>query len=227
MKHLPLLGLIVFPFSFALAEVPPQPLGEKGELLLSDSFERAELGEWQALIPTFSIQDGMLRGEQTRADHGAVGRVYRPMKDVIVEFKFRLDGSTGFNAVFDDKNYRGSHAGHICRVAFAPKQLRLGDDKEGMMRNDIFEKRKDPAQKAAADQSIADRSHVFAATFETGRWYTVRIEIVGEAMRVCVDDQPMGYLKSPGIGHPTKASFHFTVPGKGVLFDEVHLWKVR
>jgi hypothetical protein len=225
MKSFSFLALIVFPFSLVLAEVPLQPLAGKGELIFADSFDRKEVGEWQNVIPTFSIQDGMLRGEQTRADHGAVGRIARPMKDVIVEFKFQLDGSTGFNAVFDDKTYRGSHAGHICRVAFAPKQLRLGDDKEGIMRNDIFEQRKDPARKAAADQSIADRNSVTAASFEPGKWYSVVIEIIGDQMRVSVDGAPRAYLKSSGIGHPTKSSFHFTVPGKGVLFDEVKIWK--
>ncbi len=73
-----------------------------------------------------------------RSDHGAVGHLYRPMKDVIVEFKFMLDGSSGFNAVFDDKNHQGAHAGHICRVAFAPKQIRNGDGKERVMRNDTL-----------------------------------------------------------------------------------------
>lgn len=63
------------------------------------------------------------------------------MKDVIVEFKFMLDGSSGFNAVFDDKNHQGAHSGHICRVAFASKQIRIGDDKEGVMHNDTLPSR--------------------------------------------------------------------------------------
>jgi hypothetical protein len=41
-----------------------------------------------------------------------------------------------------------------------------------------------------------------------------------------VDGRPAGVLESPGIGHPTKTSVHFTVPGAGVLFDDVRIWQV-
>jgi hypothetical protein len=149
------------------------------------------------------------------------------MKDVIVEFKFRLGGSNGFNAVFDDQNYKGSHAGHICRVTVSPKQIRLGDDKEGLMRNDFYEMRKDPARKAEADKQVAERSTTFPANIESGKWHHVTLELVGDRMRVCLDGQSVGLLKSPGIAHPTKSSFHFTVNGRGVLFDSVAIWKAE
>ena len=222
-----LFTFLVFPIACVIAETPTEPLAEKGEVLLSDSFDRTELGDWKSLIPTFTVEGGVLRGVQTRDDHGAVGRVYRPMKDVVVEFKFQLDGSTGFNAVFDDQAFKGSHAGHICRVAFAPKVIRLGDDKEGVMRNDIFEMRKDATRKVEADKLLEGRGSSAQASFEQKKWYQVAIEIAGDQMRVCVDGKPMGYLKSPGIAHETKSSFHFSVNGEGVLFDEVQIWKVR
>ena len=218
---------LVLPLACIAADIPAEPLAKKGEQLLSDDFERGDLGEWKPLIPTFTVKDGVLKGEQTRDDHGAVGRVYRPMKDVVVEFRFMLDGSTGFNAVFDDQKFKGSHAGHICRVAFAPTQIRLGDDREGVMRNDIFEMRKDPARKAEADKLLAGRGSAAPASFAQKKWYQVAIEIVGEQMRVSVDGKAAGYLRSPGIAHGTKSSFHFTVNGPGVLFDDVRIWKAQ
>ena len=209
------------------AQVPQQPLVAKGKLLFTDDFERSDLGEWKSLIPTFTVGDGVLKGVQTRDDHGAVGRVYRPMKDMVVEFKFQLDGSTGFNAVFDDQTFKGSHAGHICRVAFAPKEIRLGDDKEGVMRNDIYEMRKNPSRKAEADKLLVGRGSSAPIKIEQKKWYQVSIEVAGDQMRVCLDGKPVGYLKSPGIAHETKSSFHFTVNGKGVLFDGVHIWEAK
>lgn len=149
------------------------------------------------------------------------------MKDVVIEFRFQLDGSPGFNAVFDDQKFKGSHAGHICRVAFAPKQLRLGDDKEGVMRNDIFEMRKDPARKAEADKLLVGRGSAASIALEQKKWYQVSIEIAGDQMRVSLDGKATGYLKSPGLAHETKSSFHFTVNGKGVLFDGVRIWAAR
>lgn len=204
-----------------------EPLAQKGELIFSDDFERSDLGDWKALIPSLAVENGALKGWQTRADHGAVGRVYRPMKDVIVEFRFKLDGSTGFNAVFDDQKFKCSHAGHICRVAFAPKQVRLGDDKEGVMRNDIYEMRKDPARKAEADKLLVGRGSSMNIEIDPKSWHQVTIEVLGDRMRATLDGKPVGDLKSPGIAHETKSSFHFTVNGAGVLFDDVRIWKAK
>lgn len=226
MKLLPLLFLTI-PLAATAADIPAEPLAQKGEQLLADDFERAGLGDWKSLIPTFTVTNGVLKGVQTRADHSAVGRVYRPMKDVVVEFRFKLDGSSGFNAAFDDQTFKGSHAGHICRVVFAPKQISLGDDKEGAMRNDIFEMRKDPAHKAEANKLLAGRGSSAPVTIDPEKWHQVTIEIVGDRMRLSLDGQPAGYLQSPGIAHQTKSSFHFAVNGPGVLFDDVRIWKTR
>ena len=151
----------------------PGPIAEKGELIFSDDFDRDQLGpDWQPLIATFVVADGVLKGTQTRDDHGAVGRVYRPMKDVVVEFKFQFAGSPTFNVVFDDKNLRDySHAGHVCRVAVTPKQIRLGDDKEGIMRNDIFKMRRseDPAEKAKAEELLKGRTAISKVPVEAER----------------------------------------------------------
>lgn len=209
------------------ADIPTEPIAQKGEPILADDFERADLGGWKSLIPTFTVEGGALKGVQTRADHGAVGRFYHPMKDVVVEFKFKLVGSPTFNAVFDDQKFKGSHAGHICRVAFAPTQLRIGDDKEGVMRNDIYEMRKDPARKKDADKLVKERGSVSIMKIEQQKWYQATIELKGDELRVSLDGKPIGFLKSPGIAHETKSSFHFTVSGTGALFDDVKIWQAK
>lgn len=91
------------------------------------------------------------------------------------------------------------------------------------MRNDIFALRKDPARKAEADKLLAGRSASAPAQLEQDRWYQVAITIVGEEMTVRLDGQAAGHLKSPGLAHPTKTSFHFTVNGPGVLFDDIRI----
>lgn len=201
-----------------------EPVAAKGSLLFSDDFQRTELGQWQVIIPGFRVADGVLIGTQDREDHGSVGRVYLPMKDVVMSFRFRLAGSPRFNVVFDDKNYKGSHAGHICRVAVAAKQIRLGDDKEGIMRNDLFAMRRDPNQKDAAEKLLQGRSSNAKVDLESNRWYEMTIEIIGDTMRVVLDGEPIGVLKSPGLAHPTKESVHFTVSGKETHFDDVRIW---
>lgn len=208
------------------ADKVPGPIAEKGKLLFSDDFERGGLGEWKVIIPGFKVADGVLVATQDRADHGSVGRVYLPMKDVVMSFRFKLAGSPRFNVVFDDKNHKGSHAGHICRVAFAQKQIRLGDDKEGVMRNDIFEMRRgDVKLKALADALLKGRGASVKADLENDRWYSATIEILGDQMRVSLDGRAIGYLKSSGLAHPTKQSVHFTVSGNATHFDDVKIWQ--
>ncbi len=207
------------------ADVPAAPLAKKGAPVFSDDFARADLGPaWRVNVPTFAIADGVLKGSQTKPEHGAVGAIKMGLKDAVIEFKFRFEGATGINAVCDDKAWKESHAGHICRVVLTPKIIRLGDDKEGGMRNDIHEMRRDPLRKAEGDKLLAGRGVAIPMTLEPSRWYRCTIEIVGDEMRVSVDDKAVGYLKSPGIGHPMKSDFHFTVSGKDALFDDVRIW---
>ncbi len=210
--------------SFTLLAITAGFAAQAGDLLFTDDFNRAELGgAWKITIPDFKIEDGTLKSWQAREDHGAVGGFKVTKQDMVLEFKFRLEGSTGFNAVWDDKGFKGSHAGHICRVVVAPTQLRLGDDKEGIMRNDIFEMRRDPKRKAEADKLLVGRGANFPHKFEQNRWYQMRIELIGDELSASVDGKFVGKLKSSGIGHPTKSDFHFTVSGKGARFDDVRL----
>lgn len=202
-------------------------IAQKGELLFEDDFDRNDLGEWKVVIPGFRVERGVLVGTQDRDDHGSVGRVYLPMKDVVMTFRFKLAGSPRFNVVFDDKDHKESHAGHICRVAVAENQIRLGDDKEGVMRNDIFEMRRDPKRKEAADKLIEGRAANVKVSLEPNRWYTMEIQLYGDQMLVSLDGKPIGYLRSPGIAHPTKQSVHFTVSGKETHFDDVKIWQAN
>src|SRR4051812_16951328 len=157
--------LIVPLFLFSLTafaadrpEVPADAIAKKKELLFSDDFERTELGKaWgKNVVPTFVIENGTLKGTQTRVNapaadgkpavvgHQAVIGTDVPTKDSIIELKFRLAGSTGLSAEFDDRKYEGSHYGHICFCRVTPKGVSLADQKEGSMRNDIYEMSKDP-----------------------------------------------------------------------------------
>jgi len=215
--------LLQLPASLAAPDGQPRPA--KGKLLFSDSFDRADLGKWKVIIPGFRVEAGELIGTQDKPDHGSVGRLYLPMKDLVMSFRFKLAGSPRFNVVFDDKNYKGSHAGHIARVAFAQRQIRLGDDKEGIMRNDIFEMRRNPKTRERADQLIEGRGLALKADLKQNRWYTAEIEILGDRMRVWLDGQYLGQLNSPGLAHPTKESVHFTVSGKAVHFDDLRIWQ--
>src|SRR6056297_1055921 len=62
-----------------------------------------------------------------------------------------------------------------------------------------------------------------------GQWYKLNVEIVGDRMRVMIDDQRVGSLQSPGLAHPTKPDLRIGVWGEGeeAWFDDLRIWSVR
>jgi hypothetical protein len=172
----------------------------------------------------FEIADGALKATQTKP-HSAVGMVKVGRKDIVIVFKFRLGGASGINAVCNDRDYKEGHAGHICRVSLSPRQIFLADDKE-RLRHEIEEMKKDPAKKAEVAKLVAGRSVGFPTKLDPDRWYSLRMEILGDEMRVSLDDKPVGVLKSSGMAHPVKSDFYFAVAGKDALFDDLRIWSV-
>jgi hypothetical protein len=207
---------------FVLAEGGQE---RRGALLFSDDFERAEVGErWDGSQKSFAIVGGAMKGGQVLGKHGAVAGVSVPFRDAVIEFRFRFEGAASINAVCDDKAFTGSHAGHICRVTITPKLIRLGDDREGGMRNDIYEMRQDPRRKAEGDKLLLGRTATFPSPISTNAWHHLAMEMAGDVMRVSLDGKFAGQLKSPGIAHPTKSRLHFTISGQDALIDDVKIW---
>lgn len=221
--------------------IPDKPLGEKKELLFSDDFEAAEPAkQWHKVVPTFAFEKGTLKGTQTRdkdvptADgkgvvkaHAAVHGLEVPTKDSIVEVNIKFDGATMIDVEFDDRKYTGAHYGHICRAQVRLTGVTLIDERDGGMKNDIYEMKKDPAKKAEVAKLLVGRSATFPAKLETGKWYTLVVETVGDEMRVTLDGKPAGYLKSSGIGHATKSKIELGVAGKSGYFDDIKVWSAE
>jgi hypothetical protein len=242
LRHLFVLSTLCASFLFA-AELPPipsEPIAKKKELLFSDDFSKAEPAkEWHKVVPTFTFENGMLKGTQTRdknipaADgkpavqaHAAVHGLEIPTKDSVVEVKMRLDGATMMDVEFDDRKYTGSHYGHLCRAQVRLNGVTIIDERDGNMRNDIYEMR-DPSKRAERAKLLEGRQITYPAKLESGKWYTVVVETVGDAMRVTIDGKPMAYLKSSGIGHATKSKIELGVAGKDGYFDDIKVWNAE
>lgn len=226
-------------FGADVPAVPADPIGKKKELLFSDDFERPDLGPaWREVVPTFTLENGALKGTQTRVNapaadgkpavvgHQAVIGTDVPTKDSIVEFRFKLAGATGISLEFDDRKYKGSHYGHICFCRVTPKSVILADQRDGSMRNDIYAMT-DPAQKAERNKLLAGRSATFPVKVETNTWHTLVVETVGDAMRSTLDGKPVAYLRSSGIGHPTKSKIELGCGGKDGFFDDIKIWNAE
>lgn len=224
-----------------LSAVPTKSIAQKKELLFSDDFNGAEHDKrWHRVVDTFAFADGALKGTQTRdknipaADgkpavtaHAAVYGLEVPTKDSVVEVRIKFEGATMIDVEFDDRKYTGAHYGHLCRAQVRLNGVTLIDERDGTMRNDIYEMSKDPAKKEERAKLLKGRTVSYPAKLEAGKWYNLVVETVGDEMRVTVDGQPAGYLKSSGIAHATKSKIELGVAGKDGWFDDIKVWNAE
>ena len=224
-----------------LPAIPTKSLAAKKELLFADDFADAVPdNRWHKVVATFAVEQGTLKGTQTREKnipaaagkpavtaHAAVHGLEVPTKDSVVEVKIKLDGATMVDVEFDDRKYTGCHYGHICRAQVRLNGVTIIDERDGGMRNDIYEMKKDPAKKAEVAKLLVGRSVTYPAQLEAGKWYTLVVETVGDEMRVSIDGRPAGYLKSSGIAHATKSKIELGVAGKDGYFDDLKVWNAE
>ncbi|QOV91109.1 hypothetical protein [Humisphaera borealis] len=215
-----------------LANADQKPaMAVPGKVLFEDDFSRSELPpKWKLGKGFFAINDGVVTVTENPADnHGAYFKAPFAYKDIVAEFAFKFDGAKSFNFGVDDLSYKGSHAGHICRVVVTPTQVNLGDSKNGSMKNEVYEKMKDPKttpeEKKKINESIKPLTSIYKVKLDTAVWHKMRVEIVGDEMLATIDGAPVGYLKAPGVAHETKALMGFTVTGKSTLLDNVKVWE--
>jgi hypothetical protein len=239
---LPLCFVVTVAASAAdLPAIPAESIAKKKELLFSDDFEGATPDKrWHKVVPTFAVEKGALKGTQTRdknlpaADgkpaiqaHAAVHGLELPTKDSVVECKIRLDGATFASVEFDDRKYTNAHYGHLCLAQVRTNGVTIIDQRDGNMRNDIYAMSQDPSKKAERTALLKGRQVTYPAKVESGQWHTLVVETVGDEMRVVLDGKPAAYLKSSGIGHPTKSKIEFGVGGKDGYFDDLKVWNAE
>ena len=243
MRILLAIPALLFTAAFAadLPIIPAQAIAKKKEQLITDDFERTDLGTWKQVVPTFTVESGALKGTQTRitapavdgkpavVGHAAVIGNDIPTKDSVIACRLRFDGATALSIEFDDRKFEGSHYGHICRVVVTLKDVTLKDEKDGSMRNDVYEMSKDPSKKAERAKLLEGRSATFplATPLESGKWYSLVLETVDDAMRATIDGKPVAYLKSSGIAHATKSKIEFGCAGHDGFFDDVTIWNAE
>lgn len=216
-----------------LPSIPSEPTAKKKELLFSDNFDRTELGKpWAIVVPTFSIENGALKGTQMRFDapaqdgkpavkgHQAVIGNDIPTKDSVIEFRFKLGGAQSVTAEYDDRKFNGSHYGHICMARIAAKGITLVDQKGLAVARPEGAKGEPPPP--------AGRKNVtFPLNLDAETWHTFMLETVGDTMRASIDGKAVAFLQSPGIAHPTKSKVEFGCMGKDGFFDDLKVWNAE
>jgi hypothetical protein len=208
-------------------------LAKPGKELAADNFARDDMKpKWRVGKGSWTVKDGVVTVAELPEDkHGAYAYIQPSFvfKDIVCEFSVKLDGARAVNLMVNDSKYKESHAGHILKATILAGKVNLADYKFGAMKNEIFEKMKD--EKTTAEEkkklrdSIKDKSADFKVAGDPAAWHQVRVEIVGDEMLVDVDGKPAGYLKSEGIGHPTKNAIGFEVAGKSAQIKDFKVFE--
>lgn len=169
---------------------PNRSLAEKGRLLLSDDFtkmpddrkphdfaenwqRRLSFGNWTSM-PGGACHVEFIPGQ----GHGPVLTYLGPVQDVIIECEFRLPEKEGpdrhFRIFLDHPDYRGHTIAAWANLSttFQPFGLSL------------LHNPKSKDKKVMEEVAFGPKSAVLTA----GKWHKVRLELVGERVRVTVGD---------------------------------------
>src|SRR5436190_9328358 len=110
---------------------PKTLMTERGKLLFSDDFSQAPGKEWKSAKGKWEVVDGALRGAELKSDnHGAATRRALPVKDFVIQYSFKLDGTRQTTLSINDAK------GHNCRVAINPAGFTVQKDSHDKNVND-------------------------------------------------------------------------------------------
>jgi len=201
--------------------------GDYTRTVFSDDFSSNGFGpRWGHYKSGSVVKDGVLVGITPEgSDHSAVDSVkFDPERDleVSVRFRFVSDKARSFNVWFDDKDFKGSHAGHICNVNVSPTAVNIGDAKTGNFRKDIYERKKaTPPTLTAEDKAmLATKNKSLPVKLLPQEWHTLLIQTKGEEIAVSIDGKAVGSFRSEGVGHDHKTLVSLTTNQVDVNYDD-------
>ena len=207
-----------------------EPTGYYNRTIFADDFSGSGFGpRWGHYKSGSVVKDGVLIGiTPEKSDHSAVDSVkFAPERDLEVSVKFRFVSAKAksFNVWFDDKDYKGSHAGHICNVNVSPTAVTIGDAKTGNFRNDIYEKKKaTPSTLNAEDKAmLATKNRSLPVKLTLQDWHALVIHTKSDGIEVSLDGKVAGTFKSEGIAHDHKTLVSLTTNPVDVHYDDFSL----
>lgn len=199
-------------------------------VLFTDDFAAGAFGpRWGHYKSASFLKDGVLVGHtDPSSDHSAVDHIRIEGErdlEVTVKFRFTSDQAKSFNVWFDDKNYKGSHAGHICQATVSPTGVNLSDAKTGgfTLENDLYARKKANALTEADKKLLAGKSKRLPVKLSLQDWHTLVVQTEGDELRVLIDGRKVGEFRSEGIGHATKSLVSLTTNPVDVHYDDFAL----
>lgn len=196
-------------------------------VIFSDDFAKDGFGKaWGHYKSSSVVKDGVLHGiTAPESDHPAVDVIrIEPERDLEVSVKFQINGEKtyGFNVWLDDKDYKGSHAGHICSITVTPKNVVVADAKTGTFSNDIYERKKatPPALTAEDKANLAKWTQITPNAVSLKDWHTLTVRTSNDVVETSIDGKLVSTFKSPGVAHDHKTVVSLTTNRVDVNYDD-------
>jgi co-chaperonin GroES (HSP10) len=190
-------------FADKAAELKPT-LAKAGKLVAEDAFSASSLAKvWSVGKGDWQVSDGQLAGKEKATDnHAAVLMLGKPNHNSIIQFSFKLDGAKGVSLSYN-------HAkGHLFRIGISESGLVINKDKD----------KKDEKSKGAVLGKGTGK-------FETGKWYTMMVEVQGDKVSVQTDNgiKAAGSHKELDVD---KTGYRFVARGSTLALDDIKVWEV-
>jgi len=199
-------------------------------VIFADDFTADGFGKsWGHYKSASVVKGGVLVGiTAPTSDHSAVDHIRLEGErdlEVSVKFRFVSDKAKSFNVWFDDKNYKGSHAGHICQASISPKSVNLSDAKTGgfNLEGGFYDRKKANQLTPEDKKMLAAKAKSFPVKLALQDWHTLILQTKGEALTVLIDGTAVGSFQSAGIAHDTKSLVSLTTNAVDVEYDDFRL----
>ncbi|MFO1483692.1 MAG: hypothetical protein U1F71_10080 [Verrucomicrobiaceae bacterium] len=196
-------------------------------VIFSDDFSAEGFGpRWGHYKSSSVVKGGVLVGiTAPTSDHSAVDNIkFDGEKDLQVSVKFRFvsDKAKSFNVWFDDKNYKGSHAGHICQATISPTGVNLADAKTGGfdLTGGLYDRKKANQLTEDEKKMLASKQKRIPAKISLNEWHTLVVTTQGDTISVSIDGKDAGSFQSAGVNHDTKSLVSLTTNPVDVEYDD-------
>jgi hypothetical protein len=199
-------------------------------VIFSDDFSAEGFGKaWGHYKSSSIVKDGVLVGiTAPTSDHSAVDHIRITGErdlEVSVKFRFVSDKAKSFNVWFDDKNYKGSHAGHICQATISPTSVNIADAKTGGfdLTGGLYDRKKTNQLTEDEKKMLASKQTRIPTKVSLQEWHTLVVQTGGDELSVSIDGKSVGSFKSSGITHDTKSLISLTTNAVDVEYDDFSL----
>jgi hypothetical protein len=175
---------------------------ERGKLLLSDDFDKGPGQVWRVAKGKWVVVNGATQSSEVESDnHGAVIRANLPLRNLVIQYAFMLEGAKTTTFSINDAK------GHNSRV---------------LVNATGFSARKDDHDHAGPDKAALLQT--VKTPIREGQWHTLVIEINGPELLARLDGEKVVYGSHTAID-VDKTNIGLTVGGQSVSFKNLRVWE--